>query len=473
MLTVREALGTGGLKEAALVAGGTGLDREVRHVTVMEVPDLVQWLKGGDFIVTSLFSIKDDLGAQVQLIQDLAKRGCAALAVKTKRYVEALAPEVKAAADAWGFPLIDVPRHVTYIDIISPLMEQLLNREAGILRQADEAFRWLQEIVLSGQGLQAALLALARLVGVPLALECPDLSLCLTAPGETPPYDPLDAETTRHLAVTCRPLRAVRRRGDQTIACLIIPLLFGSYPYAYLSVTDNGADLTPAHRAILEHAAALLAAEIMQLRTRAELERQHVNSFIEELLGQNLVSEDNITERARYLGLDLTRLCLPLAFDIDHFRETIERKGLTEAQVQFLKSRLQRELAYFLRSQQVSFLVGQRSDSLVVLTCWNNPTPGGKDPERAAYQLATASLQHLQQAAPELSLTGGIGRPYAGVRGITKSYREARRAITLGRKAHGPGRVYTFAGLGIYRLLCAYPDEEELRAIRDETLRNV
>lgn len=472
MLTVRRALTIGGLREATLVAGSAGLEREIRYVTVMEVPDLVQWLKGADFIITSLYSLKDDPGAQVQLIRDLAARGCAALAVKTKRYVDNLSDDVKAAAEETRFPLIEIPRHVTYIDIISPLMEEILNAEAGVLRRADEAFHWLQEVVLSGQGLQAALLTLSRLVESPVVLECPDLGLVLQAPEDCSPFAPLAEETKRHLAATCRPLGASRYRAGRAVPCLIIPLLFGSLPYAYLTVEEPPSGLTACHGAILEHATALLAAEIMKLRTRAELERQNVNSFVEELINQNFTSEEGLLERGRYLGLDLSHICLPLALDVDRFRETIEQEGWTEGEVQALKSRLQRELTSFLRSKGIPFVVGQRSDSLVILTSWALP-PDSDELRQNAFQLASQSLKRLKEIAPGLSFTGGIGRAYPGLRGVAQSYKEARRAITLGRKAHGPGRVYEFSQLGIYRLLCSYPDEEELQALRDHILGSI
>ncbi|MDK2960130.1 MAG: PucR family transcriptional regulator, purine catabolism regulatory protein [Bacillota bacterium] len=472
MLTVRRALTIGGLKEATLVAGSAGLEREIRYVTVMEVPDLVQWLKGSDFIVTSLYSLKDDLRAQVQLIRDLAARGCAALAVKTKRYVDSLSDEVKAVAEETRFPLIEIPRHVTYIDIISPLMEEILNAEAGVLRRADEAFRWLQEVVLSGQGLKAALLTLSRLVESPLVLECPDLGLVLQAPEYGSPFAPLDEETKRHLAATCRPLGASRYRAGRAVPCLIIPLLFGSLPYAYLTVEEPSSGLTPCHGAILEHATALLAAEIMKLRTRAELERQNVNGFVEELINQNFTSEEGLIERGRYLGLDLSRICLPLALDIDRFRETIEQEGWNEGEVQTLKSRLQRELISFLRTKGIPFVVGQRSDSLVILTSWSLP-PESDKLRKNAFDLASQSLKHLKEIAPGLSFTAGIGRVYPGLRGVAQSYKEARRAITLGRKTHGPGRVYEFSQLGIYRLICSYPDEAELRNLCNDILGNI
>ena len=144
MLTVRKALSIEPLNQAKIAGGAAGLDRQIKHVTVMEVPDLIQWLKGNDFIITSLYCIKDDPQAQIKLIQDIARLGCAALAIKTNRYVQTLPEEMKAMAEDLAFPLIDIPHHITYIDIINPLMEQLkqYRRDSA---QGRRSVRWLRK----------------------------------------------------------------------------------------------------------------------------------------------------------------------------------------------------------------------------------------------------------------------------------------------------------------------------------------
>ena len=199
MLTVRKALSIEPLSQARIAAGEAGLDNQIKHVTVMEVPDLIQWLKGNDFIITSLYCIKDDLKAQVKLIQDIAKLGCAALAVKTNRFVQTIPAEMIAVADELSFTLLDIPHHITYIDIMNPLMEQLLDHTAGVLHKADIAFRWLQEIILNGQGLEAALMALEKFIDHPLVLECSTLNLYISAPEKKSPSAPCQKKP----AATC------------------------------------------------------------------------------------------------------------------------------------------------------------------------------------------------------------------------------------------------------------------------------
>lgn len=129
MFTVGQAMNIGELTKAKVVAGKLGLDRVIKYVTVMEVPDITQWLKGGDFIITSFYAIKDSIEDQCNIIKEFDDRNCAAIAIKTNRYIKSIAEEVISIADERNFPVIEIPREVTYIDIMTPLFEAILNNQ--------------------------------------------------------------------------------------------------------------------------------------------------------------------------------------------------------------------------------------------------------------------------------------------------------------------------------------------------------
>lgn len=241
---------------------------------------------------------------------------------------------------------------------------------------------------------------------------------------------------------------------------------------AFLTVENyqQNQGLSPTSQAILDHGTALIATEILKLHSRADLERQHVNSFVEELIAQDFKSEEAMSERARYLGLNFAQPCLPMVFDIDEFWRNIEQENLTEQEVQILKLRLQRDLTSYLETySRVPFVVAQRSDSLAILTNW--PLEQSSDSIIAsAYKMALDILLHLKRAFPKLHFTGGIGQPYTGIRNVSKSFNQARQAILFGRQAYGRRQVFCYSQLGVYRLLCSHPNQDELLALRNEIL---
>ncbi|MFA9379501.1 MAG: PucR family transcriptional regulator [Acetanaerobacterium sp.] len=118
MATVQQILELPQLKGLKVIAGQSGLDRKVSCVTVMEVPDILQWLKGNDFLITSLYSVRDSVKSQCDLIESLAKESCSCIAVKTGQYVKQIEQPLCDMADKYGLPLVIIPYHYTYIELI-------------------------------------------------------------------------------------------------------------------------------------------------------------------------------------------------------------------------------------------------------------------------------------------------------------------------------------------------------------------
>lgn len=118
MLTVKEIMRTEYLSTTKIVAGGGGLNRLIKYVTVMEVPDITQWLRGGEFLITSFYAIKDDINEQCKLIYKLKNANAGALAIKTDRYINMIPEEVIEIANEINFPIIEIPKDLKYTDII-------------------------------------------------------------------------------------------------------------------------------------------------------------------------------------------------------------------------------------------------------------------------------------------------------------------------------------------------------------------
>lgn len=123
-------------KQVRLVGGRSGLNRKVEYVTVMEVPDIKNWLKGNDFIITSFYSVRNRVDEQCRLIRELSDT-CCCIAVKTGEYVCELSEQVIATADSCGLPLLELPHDLTYIDLSMRIMHLIFeeNGNSAILEK--------------------------------------------------------------------------------------------------------------------------------------------------------------------------------------------------------------------------------------------------------------------------------------------------------------------------------------------------
>ena len=90
---LREALALPALRNARVLAGAAGLGHAVRYVNVMEVPDIIDWVKPDELLLTTAYPLRDDRAGLADLVPRLAERGLAGLAVKPARYLDAV-PQV-------------------------------------------------------------------------------------------------------------------------------------------------------------------------------------------------------------------------------------------------------------------------------------------------------------------------------------------------------------------------------------------
>ncbi|WP_434630703.1 PucR family transcriptional regulator [Thermoanaerobacterium thermosaccharolyticum] len=142
-IAIKEALKIGGLKEGKIVAGHKGLNRIVNYVDILEVPDMLGWLKGEELILTTGYAIKDNPDMQEKLISELAKINAAGIVIKINRFWDKIPEIMIKKANELSFPIIQIPPDVPYIDITNPLLKEIL------LKQNEEKFmnKILKEIL--------------------------------------------------------------------------------------------------------------------------------------------------------------------------------------------------------------------------------------------------------------------------------------------------------------------------------------
>ena len=136
-LTVQKALALPPLTLGTVVAGAGGLDREINSVTVQEIinEDLisVKFLTAGVFIVSSLYAIAEDTDTQVSLIRRLDDCQVSALALfNVGPVMPQISERLIAVCDELNFPLIKMPIHVSYYEVLTAIIDKLLaHKEIG------------------------------------------------------------------------------------------------------------------------------------------------------------------------------------------------------------------------------------------------------------------------------------------------------------------------------------------------------
>lgn len=125
-ITVENALELPEMKNMTVAAGATGLWREISTVNVMEVPDISNYLKRGELLLTTMYPIRDNEERQRELIPMLCDKGVAALAIAPLHENFGIPAFMLDQADALDFPILQIPYGTPFNDIMNALLHSII-----------------------------------------------------------------------------------------------------------------------------------------------------------------------------------------------------------------------------------------------------------------------------------------------------------------------------------------------------------
>jgi purine catabolism regulator len=466
-VSLREVLDLPVLRGARTVAGEGGLDRRVWRVNVMEVPDILGWVQAGELLLTTAYPLRDDRARLLELVPALAERGLAGLALKPARYIDAIPDAMIEAADRLSFPLIELPPDASFNEIITAVLDVILNAQAARLRRSAEIHERFTSIVLGGGGLRQIAEALAELIDRPVAivdaqhtiqavvrgagaLGSPGSSLALGGEPALPPG--ASGASANTIADPGGGLRTVHLGEERVV---VQPIQVGTERFGSIVVIEPGGETgEPAAEAVdaIEYAATVAALRQVQARGVAEADRRFQAVCLEELV-TGRVERPVLMERANAFGWDLS---VPRAALIARL-ETIGGTPFAELAGSTAEATARWRLADAARTALGRGAIAwERSADVAALGPVSDVR---EEPEAAA--AARRFLAEVTRTLPDAVVSVGIGRPRADPLALAESYGEARRALEIGRGSRGPGHVSVFGELGIDRLLVHVPDAEQ------------
>jgi purine catabolism regulator len=422
-LRVREVLGVSTLAGARVLAGAGGLDRVVRRLNVMEVPDILPWVKPHELLLTTGYPLRHNPDALAGLVAELDARGLAALAIKLHRYLDAVPPEMLAEADRRGFPIIEFPAGVGFDDVLNEVLSELLNRQAAVLARSEEVHRALVSVVLEGGGLTDLAAELARILAGPVLITDPAGRVVARAGEATSP----DATST------------------------VVPIVAGRVDHGRI-VAFSRVPLTDADVHGLERAATVAALAITKQLAVAAVESKYRADFLRDLLTGRVEDVPGAVAYARSFGWDLDRPMVVVVAELDPV--AAGRPGARPVRERFASA-----WQSVVRSRDRSAPVVGFNDEVVTLL--------GVPPDGDVDKLVT----ELDRRVPgENSYSLGVSRVAGAAAELPVAYEQARKAIRIGRRLHGDGARASFDSLGVHRLIALIPDTAELRGFVDEVL---
>ncbi len=477
-ISVKEILGIDIFNGSEILCGHSGLNNIITTVNVIEVPDIVNWVQKGEFLLTTAYSIKDDLSKLNDWIPIMKNIGVAGIGIKIKRYIDTLPPTVIESANELNFPIISIPYDVSFGDIITKVLTTVVSKQTNLLMQIGEFNDKIKEIMLMGGGLSAIAKAIGCLVNGPVAItEYIFKDYVIVADDEYVPYlsNIVEQEFIQHSGKRYHHVDVYDSSYEDVllenkkVKRIVIPIYSANTFYGYVLIWDIHNTVSRSTLFIIEAAVSLIALNSAKKLSVYENENKHKIEFIEDLLSDDFNKKIRAMEKAPYFSFDpklkynvVVVNLHSMSNDVQYISNNSEIFKQLTGKLITVVQRVQRYYSGYLihanKSDRVIFLLGFEQNI------------SSDEIKKKIYQFSKDILNFSKYVSIENQLYIGSGRTYADYKELYKSYREANRAIQNLSFLNTDKKIFHFDDLGIYRILSHEDLQLELEQFFMETL---
>lgn len=463
-----------------LLGGEAGLDNEICGVTIIEAPDIVRFISGGEVLLTGFYAFQSCSVEEFRgYLSSLPEKRVSALAVKRGREVEHLEKKIDILlkfAEKYSVPVLEVPFELSFRDIMKLIMERIFNEEVIRLKYFKTTHDNFTALSLSlhstENGIRRILDVLEKLIGNPAALFNQNMDciastedrLSKAALSETAQeYDPEFYSNYTYL----RQEVLVPGGSDKTYTQYLVRLNVMYNVKMYLAITALNGPLGSMDYIAIENAVTALRQELFRQHSIQELEKKYQNDAMNNLLGGKLHSKQEMERNIRLLGLPADADYRVLVFGIAECCGD-DKEGLG-GRLEYINALYDAVTKEFPDDRA-------RSDMERVVVI--QQVRKGKKQEEYRRELRK-TVEKVQKRVSlknkGLHVRAGAGKEVKGAGGLSDSFREAADSLAfidiLGEdNSDHLSRVMLFSDMGIFKLLCKTDDPDQLAEYIPESL---
>ncbi|NLW72385.1 MAG: PucR family transcriptional regulator [Chloroflexi bacterium] len=468
------------LAGAEVLAGSAGMDHEITSVNVMEVPDIIDWVRPGEFLLTTAYTFSNNMEAFNSLLPLLSERGVCGIGIKLKRYIDDLPESVRQTAEELKFPLIKIPIDVSYGDLMKRIFTYIIGAQTRLLEQINQINNKIKEIMLRHGGIEKFAELIHSVVQSPLLitddiyrshyLYCEDQDWCEKLESLIPlVINNGDNQNDLNWSET-------HSDTDSFDGCevprITIPIYFEEILYGNIVIWDINNKIGANELFVIESAASLIALHSVTQVTLSDRENVHRTNFLELLLSASSESQSKAMLDAEYFEYNTSAYHQCVVMRIDQgdmsFAQNITSRRGRELRLILLAIVNQLQRRY--RSHFISASKGNEASFLLEYD--QVTTEETRVKLARAFTRLLLEIARAEQVEPYTFV--GIGQCYLGTEKLSASLHEAKQVVrVLQAKKDKSVHSAFFSDLGFQKLF-GNPDlRDDLLAFSDEMLKSL
>lgn len=474
-ITIEDALNMEYMKNCKLIAGFKGIRNTISKVNVMADPDILNWVDEGELLLTTAYSFKkDNIEEQKNLIRECAKKKLAGIGIKIYPYLEYLSEEVISLADDLNFPIIDLYYATPLSDIMTPLFNEIFNRQAYLLKKIERIYEQFMDSMLKGANTSQIVKLISDSVKNPVYVrfEFPEEVITHFDYIDDSVRELLIENVDKYFDPNINRNREKKLEesneliGGKYIKRMIFPIVAKDSIYGHIVTWSINTPLGGYDLSVLEIASTTMALEILKALSVREVENRYKSEFLEDLISLEERRVEKAIDRASFFNINKKDKFLSVTLKIKNKEVESNKVSIGTDQTQqditkihdLIERNIIRQLGFnaivVSKTERIQILLSLKKDAKI----------------ESLLQEINKKFEEIIEKFKYLDFRIGIGRPYEGLENFNNSYLDSVKAINTG-KILDKKTITNYENLGIFKILCQDHIEDELLKFFNATLK--
>ncbi|MCL6571425.1 MAG: PucR family transcriptional regulator ligand-binding domain-containing protein [Bacillus sp. (in: Bacteria)] len=446
MITISEILELPIFTHSTLIAGKKGLNKSVRWLTILELLDDIKQLDQGEILLTTAFDLSSNENLKRNLIKELNDLRVAAIIIQTGYYLEEIPKEMIEQSNQYGFPIIELPKTVSFSEITKIVHKHILNKQFEEIQFSEEMYRKFTEIALNNKGLNPIAKAISNLVMGQITIY--DIQMNVLCSTTFPNRNIILPVSFTH-EILRKYIGQEKNRHSETVKYIekidnyfvsITTVKSKNDKFGYI-VSVKIEPFTNLEEIAIKHASTISTLEFINLSNLEDKDNQLKSDFLELVLTGNYTDELTVYSQGEILGIKIgsqdTCVAIIKIDNHDHF--------LTPSLAKIEKA-LQQTMIKQLQDYAVTSLFKRLNGQFVILITKDFAS------QVNIQHVLTKIMDHVFTFY-NVTLSIGIGNYYNDFNHYRQSFKEAQESLFIIESVWKKHKCLHYKDLGLYKLL--------------------
>ncbi|RST77289.1 PucR family transcriptional regulator [Siminovitchia acidinfaciens] len=434
-------------KNVKVISGKMGLNNAVKWTHIIESEKFINYLNGGELILTTGIGLDSEPYANISFIEQLIKKNVAAICIELGNKFRDISPEIIKLSNEKNTPIITFPNIVKFVDITQDIHRLMVNNHYQILNSLYTLSKKFNALSLLPNGILKILEELHNYFKTPAFY---------IQPGSSSVYYPPHAKSIERKMIDYIHEHGLKDHyiqiEDNNFICSKVENTSRTPGYLFLQLTQEGS--SDFLHTVLDHAG--LAVSQITLRNEMAEERKQ---YTEVEVVQGFLHD-------RFHDYNRLDSLLPFSYKSSFFRVIVFIMNEINDEIWHewneTKLRITLTIRGIFKRYNLFPLISVRENEISIISFMisRNKASDNKAKYEKALKLITEDEELQKLLNNEYYV--GIGKNYNSVSEISQSYIEAKRVIEL-RQSNIASDLF-YEDIGIYEILFQLQNRQQLES---------